>query len=229
MSAGAPLTPAIVRGFHDLFGVKIHSFYGTTETGGIAFDSDDAIHEGSAVGHALPGVTITLREDEDMPDGAGRIHVRSAAVAQGYAGHPGEGFDDAGYLTGDYGTLDSCGRLTLTGRVSSFVSVAGRKVQPHEVEEALRSMPGVDDVRVLAATDARRGQQIVACLVVDKASAGISVFDVRRFCGSRLAPHKIPRTIIFLDAIPLTPRGKTDRAALDTIVRAHLGGPLSAL
>jgi acyl-CoA synthetase (AMP-forming)/AMP-acid ligase II len=125
--------------------------------------------------------------------------------------------------------VDACGRLTLTGRVSSFVSVAGRKVQPHEVEEALRSMPGVEDVRVLAAPDVRRGQQIVACVVMDKACAAMGMLDVRRFCASRLAPYKIPRTIIFLNAIPLTERGKTDRAALEAIVRAHLGLPHSSL
>ncbi len=223
ISAGAPLPPATVRAFHDRFGVKIHSFYGATETGGIAFDADVEIHEEPVVGRALPGVTITLVPDEDMPAGAGRIHVRSAAVAHGYSGPAGESFDAGGFLTGDYGSVDGCGRLTLTGRVSSFVSVAGRKVQPHEVEEALRSMPGVEDVRVLAAPDSQRGQQIVACMVMDKARAATSVLDVRRFCASRLAPYKIPRTIVFLDAIPLTERGKTDRAALDAIVRARLG------
>jgi acyl-CoA synthetase (AMP-forming)/AMP-acid ligase II len=229
ISAGAPLAPATVRAFHTLFGVKIHSFYGATEAGGIAFDGDDEIHKESVVGTALPGVTITLERDAGTPAGTGRVHVRSAAVAHGYLGHAGEGFDAGGFLTGDYGSVDACGRLTLTGRVSSFVSVAGRKVQPQEVEEALRSMPGVADVRVLAAPDVRCGQQIVACLVVDRAAAAIGVLDVRRFCASRLAPYKIPRAIIFLDAIPITERGKTDRAALDTIVRAYLDGPRSAL
>ena len=230
ISAGAPLAPATVRAFHDRFGVKIHSFYGTTETGGIAFDAADEIDEGpTTVGRALPGVTITLEPDADRPAGPGRIHVRSAAVAREYADHPGGSFDAGGFLTGDCGTMDAEGRLTLTGRVSAFVSVAGRKVAPHEIEETLRSMPGVEDVRVVAAPDLQRGQQIVACLVMDAAHAVITALDVRRFCVSRLAPYKIPRTIIFVNAIPLTERGKTDRAALDSIVRTHLGVPPSAL
>jgi len=226
VSAGARLTPPTVREFHDRFGVKIHSFYGTTETGGIAFDGREQIDEGETVGTPLPGVTISLREDETLPAGAGRVHVRSAAVSDGYFGHVGEGFEDGGFLTGDYGTLDDRGRLRLMGRVSSFANVAGRKFQPDEVEDVLRSMPGVADVRVLAAPDARRGQQIVACVVAnaaDTAARGISVLEVRRFCTAHLAPHKIPRAVIFMSSIPLTARGKTDRAALDQLVRAHLG------
>jgi long-chain acyl-CoA synthetase len=223
MSAGAPLTPATVRGFHDLFGVKIHSFYGTTETGGIAFNDSEDIEDGGAVGRPLPGVTITLTADPNAPPGAGRrIHVRSAAVASGYADAGEDGFDADGFLTGDYGTWDGGGRLVLAGRVSSFVNVAGRKVQPDEVEHVLRSMPGVADVRVLGAPDSRRGQQIVACIVPDTARR-LSVLGVRRFCAARLAAYKIPRTIVFLDSIPLTLRGKTDRAALDALVRSRLG------
>lgn len=240
ISAGAPLPPATVRAFHEQFGVKIHSFYGATETGGIAFDDSDEIHEGAVVGRALPGVTITLRQDPEaqasgggrqaaggsQQSAAGRIHVRSAAVAGGYSDDTRNGFDGDGFLTGDYGAWDAQQRLTLVGRVSAFVNVAGRKVQPDEVEQVLRAMPGVVDVRVLAAPDARRGQQIVACIVADRTTAGgVTTLAVRRFCAARLAAHKIPRTIIFLDAIPLTPRGKTDRAALDDLVRARMKVP----
>jgi long-chain acyl-CoA synthetase len=109
------------------------------------------------------------------------------------------------------------------------VNVAGRKVQPEEVEQVLRAMPGVADVRILAAPDARRGQQIVACIVADAGADRISTLTVRQFCASRLAAHKIPRTILFLSTMPLTTRGKTDRAALEDLVRAHLHVEGSAL
>ena len=229
ISAGAPLAPSTVRAFHDRFGIKIHSFYGTTETGGIAFDDDDQIREEPVVGRALPGVTITLLPDDHAPDGTGRIHVRSAAVADGYADHTRDGFDEHGFLTGDYGAWNARQQLTLRGRISAFVNVAGRKVQPEEVEQVLRAMPGVADVRILAAPDAQRGQQIVACIVADAGDDRITTLTVRQFCATRLAAHKIPRTILFLGAMPLTVRGKTDRAALEDLVRAHLGVEGSAL
>jgi acyl-CoA synthetase (AMP-forming)/AMP-acid ligase II len=222
ISAGARLDADVVQKFHQQFGLKIHSFYGTTETGGIAFDDGDDIDGSVPVGRALSGVTIALRPDRDMPEGCGRVHVQSGAVSNGYVDGAGgdDGFVDGGFLTGDYGAFDARGRLVLMGRVSSFVNVAGRKVQPEEVEQVLQSMPCVADVRVLAAPDAQRGQQIVACVV--PAGRPLHAIDVRRFCAERLAPHKIPRIVVFLKSIPLTSRGKTDRSALEELIRGHV-------
>ena len=222
ISAGAPLTAEAMTAFRDRFGLKIHSFYGATETGGITFDASDDMHAGTVVGRPLPGVTLTLKRDDDLPLGAGRIHVRSAAVAGGYSDGTHDGFEDEGFLTGDYGAIDSAGQLMLLGRLSSFVNVAGRKVQPGEVEQILRAMPGVADVRVVAAPEPQRGQQIVACIVPH--SDTISMLEVRQYCAARLAAFKIPRSVIFLDAIPMTARGKTDRLALDALVRERLPG-----
>ena len=118
---------------------------------------------------------------------------------------------DGGFLTGDYGSLDVRGCLTLTGRASAAVNVAGRKVHPAEVERVLRSMERVDEACVIAAPDARRGQQIIA-FVISRQDA--SAQEVRRFCAARLASYKVPRAIIFLPSLPVTPRGKIDRARL---------------
>ena len=105
--------------------------------------------------------------------------------------------------------------------MSSFVNVAGQKVRPDEVEEVLRAMPGVADARVVGADDPSRGEQIVACVVAER-QGSIAELAVRRFCAAHLAPHKVPRAIVFVDAIPVTPRGKLDREALAGIVRARL-------
>src|SRR3954454_14743045 len=234
ISAGAPLSAATVRAFHDRFGVKIHSFYGASETGGIAFDGDDEVDDSGTVGTPLPGVTVTLRDEQhpstiDQPSAIshqpsrGRVHVSSAAVSSGYVDEASDAFVDSGFLAGDYGEWDSRGRLLLRGRVSSFVNVAGRKVQPDEIEAVLRTMPGVADVRVVAAPDARRGQQIVACIVVDAQASSITTLVIRRYCAERLASYKVPRAIVFIERIPLTARGKTDRVALDALVRTRLG------
>ena len=210
ISAGAPLQPATVHAFHQRFGLKIRSFYGTSEAGGIAFDGGDEIDGSGTVGAPLSGVTVTLRDEDDIK---GRIHVASTGVADGYSDGPDDAFTRDGFLTGDYGSWDDKGRLVLAGRVSSFVNVAGQKVQPDEVEKVLRGMPGVADVRVVGAHDPRRGEQIVACIVAERTGT-IPAIAVRRYCAGRLAPHKIPRTIVFLETIPTTARGKVDRAAL---------------
>ena len=221
ISAGARLEADTVRRFYDRFGVKIHSFYGTTETGGIAFDDSDEVREETTVGRQMPGVRVTLRSDEGAPPGGGRVHVSSDAVATGYADDDdAEAFVDGGFLTGDLGRFDRREQLVLTGRVSLFINVAGRKVQPLEIEHVLGEMPAIADARVLGVADPLRGQQIVACVV--PALAGLDAVAIRQFCAARLAPYKIPRSILLLPALPLTSRGKLDRRALEALARAHV-------
>ena len=225
ISAGAPLDPATATAFTRTFGIKIHSFYGASETGGITFDDSPDADGTPTVGRAMPGVTVTLRPEEGGPADGGRVHVAGDAVASGYAGRDeaaADGFIDGGFMTGDFGRFDSHCRLILTGRVSSFINVAGKKVQPDEVEQVLRTMPGIEDVRVLGAADAARGQQVVACVV---ARHDISAAAIRHYCASKLAAHKVPRTILRLEGIPLTERGKTDRAKLEALMREQLAGP----
>jgi long-chain acyl-CoA synthetase len=231
ISAGARLEMAAVRGFYSSFGVKIHSFYGATETGGITFDDTSSIPDEPTVGRPLPDVNISLLPEDGAPRDGGRVYVAGSAVSSGYAG--GERFESdngsRGFLTGDLGRFDAHGQLQLTGRVSSFINVAGRKVQPEEVEAVLRSMPGITDVRVLGVADPARGQQIVACIVAPGGDPG--TLAVRRFCAARLAPYKIPRRVVLLDCIPLTDRGKTNRQHLQTLIEEHLRGvsPTDAL
>jgi long-chain acyl-CoA synthetase len=221
LSAGARLEVDAAEQFRRLFGVKIRPFYGTSETGGITFDGTDAPAADGMVGSALPGVSITLMPHEGAPEGGGRVLVRGPAVIEGYAdGDDPDSFVDGGFLTGDLGVFDTAGQLMLSGRVSSFVNVAGRKVQPDEVERILRLMDGISDVRVIGMADERRGEQLVACLVVSGKRP--SLMALRQFCGSHLASHKIPRSFVFLDAIPLTERGKTDRIRLREAASASL-------
>jgi len=220
ISAGARLDAATSRAFHDRFRLKIHSFYGASETGGIAYDASDTVMPEGHVGTAMPGVTMLIRPEDEAAEGTGRIFVRSDSVAAGYTEDEEERpFIDGGFLTGDLGCVDSAGHLTLTGRASSAVNVAGRKVHPAEVERVLRTMNGIDDVCVIAAPDSRRGQQIVACVISGQIS---SALEVRQFCAARLAPHKVPRAIIFLPSLPVTSRGKIDRGQLLTLALQRL-------
>ena len=225
ISAGARLDASVRHRFHAAFGVSIHSFYGTSETGGIAYETDElrgGRAEDGLVGTALPGVSIELRGVDSGEPCDGQVHVRSAAVSSGYVGPGagGEAFVDEGFLTGDIARLDAAGRLVLTGRVSSFVNVAGRKVQPEEVERVLRSMPGVADAHVCGVPDPTRGELLVACLVAPGATP--SIFEVRQHCSARLSPHKVPRRLLLLDVLPRTERGKLDRRRLQQLVASSV-------
>ena len=226
ISAGAPLDTRTQMQFARAFDIKIHSFYGTSETGGISFDATDALTAEATVGSPLPGVSVTLRPVESDSDLEGRVHVESAAVATGYAegGAATEAFG-GGFLTEDLGHFNPVGQLVLTGRMSGFINVAGLKVQPDEVERVLRAMPGVADALVVGMDDRDRGEQLVACIVPEATPP--TLFDVRRHCARWLAPHKVPRRLIVLDALPRTERGKPDRGELRRVAagqRPSAGG-----
>jgi len=230
ISAGAPLDHGVQRRFYERFGLKVHSFYGTSETGGITFDDTPTVGPGPTVGRPMPGVTVTLRRVDGADEESGlRVHVAGGAVARQYASLDSEtdgGFDEQGYLTGDLGTFDASGALVLTGRVSSFVNVAGRKVQPEEVARCLRTMPALADAHVLGVPSTLRGEQLVAVVVPRDTAPSTAM--LRAYCAARLAPYKVPRAFVVAPAIPCDVRGKTDRQALMILVAAHLNAACEA-
>lgn len=223
LSAGARLAYDTVVALHAATGLKVRSFYGSSETGGICFDDRPDLDPRVPVGRPLGDTQVTLVDDEDAPPGSGRVEVRGPTVSDGYAapaGAPAAEADDARdgatlsagtFLTGDYARLEPDGRYVLTGRVASFVNVAGRKVHPGEVEAALRSLPGVRDAVALGIADPVRGQALGAVLSSD---ATWDARRVREALSSRLAPYKLPRAVLVMPALPLTDRGKVDRSAL---------------
>lgn len=220
ISAGSRLDAATVRAFHGKFGRKIHSFYGCSETGGISYDDAADLNDPVTAGRPMPDTDVSLRPHAQAGPGAGRIHVSGTAITAGYASQVGDtntsSFTDDGFLTGDLGYFDHAGQLLLTGRISVFVNVAGRKVDPHEVERVLLAIPGIADVRVFGVACDKRGQKLVACLVARE--PGVTRAFVRKRCADSLSPHKIPRDFLFLEALPLTGRGKIDRQELEALV-----------
>ena len=124
-------------------------------------------------------------------------------------------FIDGGFLTGDVGHVDGEGHLVLTGRVSALVNVAGRKVDPAEVERTLLQLPGIADARVFGMACDRRGQEVVAFVV--RADAALTPLAIRQRCAATLSTHKIPRRFVFVDRFPVDGRGKIDRRALQAL------------
>jgi long-chain acyl-CoA synthetase len=218
VTAGARIDRDTVAWFHRHAARKIHSFYGTSETGGITFDETDELADALHVGRPLPGVTVEILPERGA-DGDGRIFVRSGGLAVGYApAAPAEtqaAFQDGGFRTSDLGHFNADGQLVLTGRVSPLVNVAGRKVDPAEVERVLARLPDVVDARVVGVACATRGQELVAFVV--RSGGSLSPLQLRRSCADTLSPYKIPRRFIFLEQWPVDARGKVDRRALETL------------
>jgi acyl-CoA synthetase (AMP-forming)/AMP-acid ligase II len=191
ISAGAVLSPEIARAFFERYGVKIHNFYGSSETGGICYDRSGAASlSGRSVGKPLEGVAIFLRD--------GRIQVKSAAVAK-----PG-----GKWLLNDCGEWNQREELVLLGRHGSIANIGGKKVHPLEVERLLRSLPGVTDAGVWM--HHRQGRDVLAAGV----ETTLSQKKLEQVLALRLPSWKMPKSYFIARELPRTARGKLDLAAL---------------
>jgi acyl-CoA synthetase (AMP-forming)/AMP-acid ligase II len=204
ISAGAPLESDIANAFHQKFGKLIHSFYGSSETGGITFDrSGTAALNARSVGTPLEGVRIEIARDR-------RVHVTSDAVFT--IGNRRAAADHGSHRTGDLGTINSLGELVLLGRAGRMVKIAGRRLNLAEIEHTLRQLPDVHDAFATAHPD---HADAIAAIVV-------STQDPARFRDAlrqRLASWKIPRKLIAIPKFPLTPRGKIDTRKLRELLQ----------
>ncbi|HLI44420.1 MAG TPA: AMP-binding protein [Acidimicrobiales bacterium] len=211
VSGSAPLPADLHRRFEAATGQQILERYGMTETLMIASNPYDGERRPGTVGFALPGVDLRLDE--------GEILVRGPNVFSGYFDRPeatAAAFDDGWFRTGDVGHFDGDGYLVLSARKSEVVITGGYNVYPREVEDVLRSHPGVADAAVVGWPDDEWGEQVVA-FVVPAGDAAPSEGELGAYAAGQLAGYKRPRRII---AVPELPRN-----ALGKVVKSELGPP----
>jgi len=206
ISAGAPLPAETSRRFHEQWNLKVHSFYGSSECGGICYDAGDELPEVDGyVGAPLDGVAIRLKETS-IPS---PIEIQSRAVGEGY--YPEE--DPSILGGGAFHPADLLSPLgngfAIAGRMSDLINVGGRKVNPAEIERVLRLSPSVRDVVVLGVPAAARGEEIAACVVGEIREA-----ELLQLCSRHLPAWQAPRRWCFLEKIPVNARGKISRADL---------------
>ena len=211
ITAGAPLAAATSARFRERFGAPVHVFYGSSECGGICYDREGGAAERGTVGAPVEGVRITLEPMDEGPCGGGRVVVESPAVSAGYLPEPDERLMDGRFKAGDLAVWQA-GELALRGRVDDLVNIKGKKVNPREVEAILAELPGVDEAVVLGVPVEGRGEILRA--VVACRAGNLTTSEVVAWCRGHLSAHKVPRSVILLEALPRNARGKLDRAAL---------------
>jgi long-chain acyl-CoA synthetase len=224
-SGTAPLSMTTRERFEQRYGVPIMQAYGMSETGGVASERYDDVVAGrrgpGSVGRISEGVEVRFRRlDDDRPDGEGEILVRSDEITSSFIGGAPVPVDEEGWFaTGDVGRLED-GILYITGRVQEKIIVGGFNVYPAEVEETARASDLVRDAVVVGVPDERLGEIPVAGVVW--AGEPDEEALLAEMSGS-LARYKIPRAVFALEAVPLTPREKVDRARAAELARAALG------
>jgi acyl-CoA synthetase (AMP-forming)/AMP-acid ligase II len=202
-SITAPLSPFLARRFHDRFGVDVLNSYGQTELGGevVGWTAADVRDFGAtklgAVGRPHPGVELRVVD--------GELQVRTgAALGETADGTVDERIGaDGWFRTGDLARIDEDGFCWVEGRVSEMINRGGLKVYPAEVEEVLRTAPGVRDVAVVGVPDARLGEVPVAFVV-----GAVDPDALRTCCRAELAPYKVPGRFVPVDGLPRNEVGK---------------------
>jgi long-chain acyl-CoA synthetase len=217
-SSSAPLLPADARRFAARYGIAVRQLYGTTETGTISYNGDaEPPARPDSAGTPLKGVSVSVldKQGRPVPPGVeGELVVRSAYAARGYLDNQAAtraSFRDGAYVTGDLGTKDARGHIRITGRKKLMINRGGFKVNPYEVEAAIREHPKVDDV-VVHAGPGPQGDDVVCAIVVS--SRGCSAQDILEHCRGLIADYKIPARVEFRDGLPKSAAGKVLRARL---------------
>ena len=208
ISAGAPLPVTVAKRFRQKFGLPIHSFYGASECGGICYDREAINEIEGFVGAPMEDVDLEVL---DRAASASQIRVRSGAVGDGY--FPESDDEKLGhefFVPDDLLTKWGDG-FRIVGRISDVINVAGKKVNPAEVEAHLLRFRGVRQAVVFGRASRLRNEEVAACVV---AAPGVTEADLSQFCRSGLSGWQVPKRIFILDAIPVNERGKMSRREL---------------
>ena len=210
ISAGAPLQRAVSKKFREKFNLTIHSFYGASECGGICYERETTNKEEGFVGQPMKDISIELLNPNA---GASQIQVRSAAVADGYFPEPDEEKLGNGIFVPDDLLARHDSGFKIVGRISDVINVAGKKVNPAEVEAHLLRFNGVRQAVVFGrpAGAGLRNEEVAACVVV---SSKITEGDLLRCCRAALSTWQVPKRIFVVDTIPMNERGKISRSDL---------------
>jgi long-chain acyl-CoA synthetase len=220
-SGGASLPAEVIRAFQERFGVRIREGYGLSETSGWATSTPhDQEPKVGAVGRAVPGMRLEIRDPDGRPvpvGEVGEVWVSGPIVMKGYWRRPeatAEAIRDGWLRTGDLGTLDEDGDLRIVDRLKELIIRGGYNVYPREVEEVLYQHPDIVEAAVIGVADPTYGEEVAAAIVL-RDGATLSTDQLRSWAKERLSAYKVPHLVQVLPALPKGPSGKVLKRAID--------------
>ncbi len=234
MSGAAPMRDALKQQLEAVLRVSVLEGYGMTEASpGISINYPGRVRA-NTVGQALPDTEVKVialdGENELGPNEEGQLIVAGPQVMAGYWNNVAETQialrNHRGKIwlfTGDAARIDQDGYITIVDRIKDMVNVGGYKVYSVEVEAVLSAHPAILACAILAESDEQQSTEIVKLVVqrtteyADRNEAELTG-NILQYCREKLAAYKVPRDIVFIDTMPLTPIGKVDKKAL----RAYL-------
>ena len=222
MSGSAALPVGILERWRAISGHVLLERYGMTEIGMAIANPLRGVRQPGRVGQPLPGVDVRLigEDGHPVPQGSpGELEVRGPTVFAEYWRRPDAtraAFRDGWFRTGDIAVVED-GVYRLLGRTSiDIIKTGGYKISALEIEDVLREHPAIAECAVVGVDDEEWGQRVCAAVEL-KDDATLTAADLEPWARERLAPYKVPRTLIAVPALPRNAMGKVvkpDVAAL---------------
>jgi len=206
----------------DLIGPRIGVLYGMTEAPICCYlrpqelAGDQRVQLMESVGRSFPAYRMRLADAGDAADASGEVLVQGGNVMAGYWQNEDatrEALRDGWLHTGDIGTFDSDGRLSIVGRLKDVIRSGSSSIMPKEVEDVIASHPAVGEVAVLGLPDTEWGEAVTAFVVL-KPGMSATEHDLVEHCRAHLASYKKPRAVHFVASLPRSHYGKVIRAEL---------------
>jgi len=158
---------------------------------------------------------------EHLPDNVqGEVCCRGYNVMKGYYKNPSataEVIDKNGFLhSGDLGIRNSDGNYIITGRIKDMIIRGGENIYPREIEEFLYHLEGIKDIQVVGIPSVKYGEEVGAFIILHQ-NVTLNEEEVRDYCRGKIARHKIPKYVFFVESYPLTGSGKIQKFKLKEI------------
>jgi long-chain acyl-CoA synthetase len=220
LGGGMAVQEAVAKRWKQVTGATLVEAYGLTETSPAAtMNPLDATEYTGAIGLPIPSTDIVLRDDagRDAPLGQpGEICIKGPQVMAGYWQRPDETANvmtaDGYFMTGDIGTMDSRGYITIVDRKKDMILVSGFNVYPNEIEGVVVMHPGVLECAAIGVPDRKSGEAVK--LFVVRKDHALTADDVITHCRDHLTGYKCPRDVEFRGDLPKSNVGKILRRQL---------------
>jgi len=219
-SSSAALPKPVLKELETTFQCPIVEAYGMTEashqiaSNPLPPKSRKAGTVGIAAG---PQIKIIENNGNEMPANCvGEIVIKGNNVINCYANNPEanhSSFHEGWFRTGDLGSIDEDGYLTISGRIKEIINKGGEKISPKEIDDILQEMPAIEQVVCFAIGNNAYGEDI-GCAIVLVPGMSLTEEEIVKHASKFLAKFKIPRRFFFLSEIPVGPTGKLQRIGL---------------
>jgi acyl-CoA synthetase (AMP-forming)/AMP-acid ligase II len=218
-SSSSALPPTVIAELERVFGVPVVEAYGMTEaTHQMASNPLQGPRKPGTVGPSGgPEIRVVDTTGTTVPSGqTGEIVIKGPNVMSAYENNPqanADAFYGEWFRTGDQGVMDDDGYVAITGRLKEIINRGGEKISPREVDEIIMEHPAVHQCVTFAMPHEMLGEEVAAAIVLRQGTSATDK-ELREFASARLAPYKVPKKVLILDAIPVGATGKLQRIGL---------------